>query len=217
MGRPDLDGIAAEPALPEKGTARRVGAVLPRPAEIAGNAEPDKRPEMRPVVDVIAVARDGIGPEAIGAVIPDPVMDQRTARVAPRVGMGGGVLIFKRGQAQVERVVSLQDRLSRRRRRVDQIMSVFIGEASDLRGGLHPLRHPVGKGRVHPAVARPGRIKGIPHRVMTAPARKADPLPPFRSRKGDVLRRGRGPYKAFKRHSFLLSPIFRRSAGDCFF
>ena len=167
--RADLDGVAPHSRFPEERFGRRVGWRRPGVAVIGRMPEADERPDPRPVEARFSVVHSIPRPEAIGAVIPHAVMDERPAGIAPGVGRGRRAFVEPDAVGdEVERVVPEDDALT----------------GGDVLG-IDPRLRPVGvaveafgfsirPGRIQDVVFGPGRIPGVAIAETAFHAEKAD-------------------------------------------
>ena len=85
---------------------------FPGSAIVGGDAESDERSEPGPIIVHIPILCFSIRGQAIGAVIPDTVMDEAAAGVAPAVRIGVAVAQTEAVDFEIDGVVANHDGLA---------------------------------------------------------------------------------------------------------
>jgi len=134
-----------------------------------------------------AVRIDRAGAETVGAVVPDTVMHQRPAGIAPSVrrrpaALGhGGILDLKSA-----RIIALHHRVA----------GIETPCEIAARAGEYTVHRTIREGRVEMVVARPGGIDRVGNRVVAVATGEGDPTQGRRLLKGAILRDLGFPLKA---------------------
>ena len=144
--------------------------LLPGPAEVGGDAEADERPQPGPVHCNRPVGRAACRVQAVGPVVPNPLIDQAAARVAAVIGERRGDVEAQAVDLEVQGVAPLDDGLSG----AGGIAAAFSGAAA-FAGAVQPPARAVRPGRIQLVVRGPGRVPGVPVAEAALDAQETDP------------------------------------------
>ena len=112
FGGADLQRLAVQRAFAKQRFFGRACGLLPRLPKVGGPAKADERPQPRAGIDVSLVFDPDERMQAIGAVVPDAIVDQHPAGIARVIRAAIAAGDTQRADRQLERIVAANNRLT---------------------------------------------------------------------------------------------------------